>query len=80
MKITKNTVKFIVSVIVLFCGLAMGFCGMFLPPVGQIDPTVLTFVGEVLTFVGAVWGIGQYSSIQIAKINRSSQERQNSES
>jgi len=75
MKMTQGNIKFIVSIIVLFAGVAMGFVGMVLPPTGVIDPTVLTFVGEILTFVGAVWGIGQYASIQLAKFNNNSQDR-----
>lgn len=71
MKITTGVVKFIVSIIVLICGMVMVFFSMFLPPVGVIDPSVLALVGEIFTFVGAVWGIGQYATIQIAKINRS---------
>lgn len=65
---TKETIKFIASVLVLVAGIALVFIGLFMPPKGVIDATVLTALGELLAFVGGCWGMAQYATVQMSKI------------
>lgn len=64
----KENIKFTASIILLALGVVIVFVSLFLPPAGVIDASVLTLIGENFCFVGAVWGIGQYAKVQIAKI------------
>lgn len=66
----KENIKFGASVILLLLGVIIVFVSLYLPPTGVIDGSVLTLIGENFCFVGAVWGIGQYAKVQIAKIEK----------
>ena len=66
----KENIKFAASVVLLALGVVIVFVSLFLPPTGVIDASVLTLIGENFCFVGAVWGIGQYAKVQIAKIEQ----------
>lgn len=65
----KENIKFGASVLLLLLGVVIVFVSLYLPPVGVIDPSVLTLIGENFCFVGAVWGIGQYTKVQLKKID-----------
>ena len=64
----KENIKFGASVILLLLGVVIVFISLYLPPAGVIDASVLTLIGENFCFVGAVWGIGQYTKVQLKKI------------
>ena len=64
----KDNIKFGASVILLIMGVIIVFVSLYLPPVGVVDSSILTLIGENFCFVGAVWGIGQYTKVQIKKI------------
>lgn len=64
----KDDIKFIMSLILLILGVVIVFISLYIPPIGVIDSSVLTLIGENFVFVGAVWGIGQYSKVQMKKI------------
>lgn len=66
----KENIKFGCSVGLLILGVIIVFVSLYLPPKGVIDSSVLTLIGENFCFVGAVWGIGQYTKVQIAKIEK----------
>jgi hypothetical protein len=66
----KENIKFAASIVLLALGVIIVFVSLFLPPKGVIDASVLTLIGENFCFVGAVWGIGQYAKVQIAKIEQ----------
>lgn len=66
----KENIKFGASIVLLALGVIIVFVSLFLPPTGVIDASVLTLIGENFCFVGAVWGIGQYTKVQIAKIEQ----------
>ena len=66
---TKDWIKFISSIVLLVAGVVLIFISIYLPPVGSISTSVITVIGEIFTFVGAVFGIGEYTTIQIARIN-----------
>lgn len=71
---TKDWIKFISSIMLLVAGVVLIFISVYLPPIGEIHSSVLTVIGEIFTFVGAVFGIGEYAAIQIAKINNNKTE------
>lgn len=66
----KENIKFAASIVLLTLGVIIVFVSLYLPPEGVIDSSVLTLIGENFCFVGAVWGIGQYTKVQIAKIEQ----------
>lgn len=72
---TKDWIKFISSIVLLAAGVVLIFISIYLPPLGEIHTSVLTIIGEIFTFVGAVFGIGEYASIQIAKINNKTEDK-----
>lgn len=66
----KENIKFGMSILLLILGVIIVFVSLYLPPEGVIDSSVLTLIGENFCFVGAVWGIGQYTKVQITKIEK----------
>lgn len=72
---TKDWIKFISSIVLLVAGVVLIFISIYLPPIGQIHASVITVIGEIFTFVGAVFGIGEYAMIQIAKINNKTEDK-----
>lgn len=70
----KENIKFGASIALLVAGVVIVFTSLFLPPVGVVDASVLTLIGENFCFVGAVWGIGQYTKVQIKKIEHTSEK------
>lgn len=72
---TKDWIKFISSIVLLAAGVVLIFISIYLPPIGEIHTSVLTVIGEIFTFVGAVFGIGEYAMIQIAKINNKTEDK-----
>ena len=72
---TKDWIKFISSIVLLVAGVVLIFISIYLPPVGNVDTSVITVIGEVFTFVGAIFGIGEYTTIQIARINSKTEDK-----
>lgn len=70
----KENIKFGASIALLVAGVVIVFTSLFLPPVGVVDASILTLIGENFCFVGAVWGIGQYTKLQIKKIEHTSEK------
>lgn len=70
----KEDIKFAASVLLLLLGVVIVFISLYIPPVGVIDASVLTLIGENFCFVGAVWGIGQYTKVQLKKLDNKVQE------
>lgn len=68
MKKKRDIIIIVLACIAFFSGIGLCIGGFFVPPQGEISGSVLTFLGECLTFAGSVFGIGSYTSIQIAKI------------
>ena len=71
---TKETIKFLMGILCLVCGIVLSFTALFLPPQGVIDSSVLILIGEVLTFVGAIWHLGDYTRVQLKKIESETKE------
>lgn len=72
---TKDLIKFISSVVLLITGVVIIFISIYLPPLGHVDTSIITIIGEIFTFVGAIFGIGEYTAIQIAKINNKTEDK-----
>ena len=70
----KEDIQFAASVLLLLLGVVIVFISLYIPPVGVIDASVLTLIGENFCFVGAVWGIGQYTKVQLKKLDNKVQE------
>lgn len=72
---TKDWIKFMSSIVLLVAGVVLIFISIYLPPVGEVSTSVLTVIGEIFTFVGAIFGIGEYTTIQIARINSKTEDK-----
>ena len=66
----KTIITWIAAVAAFVIGMGLAVAGFMVPPEGVISGSVLTLVGETMTFFGAVFGIGEYTKIQLAKIRR----------
>ena len=65
---TRDIIIWIAACIAFLTGIGLCIAGFIVPPTGVISGSVLTATGEFLTFFGSVFGIGEYTKIQIAKI------------
>ena len=72
---TKDLIKFVSSVVLLIAGVVIIFISIYLPPLGHVDTSIITIIGEIFTFVGAIFGIGEYTAIQIAKITNKTEDK-----
>lgn len=66
----KTIITWIAAVAAFVIGMGLAVAGFMVPPEGVISGSVLTLVGETMTFFGAVFGIGEYTKIQLAKLRR----------
>lgn len=64
----RDIIVWIAACIAFLTGIGLCIAGFIVPPTGVISGSVLTATGELLTFFGSVFGIGEYTKIQIAKI------------
>lgn len=64
----RTTIIWTAAVIAFLVGIGLCVAGFCVPPEGEIDGSVLAALGELLTFFGSVFGIAEYSRIQLAKI------------
>lgn len=71
----KEWVIFGSGIFVLVAGVSLAFLGIFMPPVGIISGSVLTVVAEFLTFAGSAMGIVSYTAIQIHRINKEANQK-----
>ena len=71
----KEWVIFGSGIFVLVAGVSLAFLGIFMPPVGIISGSVLTVIAEFLTFAGSAMGIGSYTAIQIHRINKEANQK-----
>lgn len=72
----KDWIRFISGIICLIGGIVISFIGLYMPPIGQIDHSVLILIGEVLTFVGALFGLHDFTQLQMKKIEHSANKQQ----
>ena len=72
----KDIIVWIAACIAFLTGIGLCIAGFCVPPEGEISGSVLTATGEFLTFFGSVFGIGEYTKIQIAKIRRTENNKE----
>lgn len=64
----RDIIVWVAAIIAFLTGIGLVIAGFIVPPTGVISGSVLTALGEFLTFFGSVFGIGEYTKIQIAKL------------
>lgn len=64
----KVIIVYVAACIAFLTGIGLCIAGFIVPPTGQISGTVLTATGEFLTFFGAVFGISEYTKVQIERL------------
>lgn len=69
---TRDIIVWTAACIAFLSGIGLCIAGFIVPPTGIISGSVLTATGEFLTFFGSVFGIGEYTKIQIEKIKKES--------
>lgn len=62
-------IVWIAAIIAFLTGIGLCIVGFIVPPIGDISGSVLTATGEFLTFFGSVFGIGEYTKIQLYKLD-----------
>lgn len=70
----KDIIVWVAAIIAFLTGIGLCIAGFCVPPQGEISGSVLTATGEFLTFFGSVFGIGEYTKIQIEKIKNKANE------
>lgn len=65
---TRDIIVWTAAVIAFLSGIGLCIAGFCVPIVGEISGSVLTATGEFLTFFGSVFGIGEFTKVQIEKI------------
>lgn len=65
---TKQVIVYIAACIAFLTGIGLCIGGFFVPPTGEISGSVLTATGEFLTFFGSIFGIGEYTKVQIERM------------
>ena len=68
----RDIIVWVAAIIAFVTGIGLCIGGFFVPPTGEISGSVLTATGEFLTFFGSVFGIGEFTKIQMEKIRRTS--------
>lgn len=67
-EIVRTTIIWSAAVLSFLAGVGLCIAGFTVPPTGEISGSVLTATGEFLTFFGSVFGIGEFTKVQLAKI------------
>ena len=70
----RDIIVWIAAIVAFITGIGLCIGGFFVPPTGEISGSVLTATGEFLTFFGSVFGIGEYTKIQLKKIGKDEKE------
>lgn len=76
MKKAHDYIVWIAAIIAFLTGIGLCIAGFCVPPIGNISGSVLTATGEFLTFFGSVFGIGEYTKIQIAKLKNETDNKE----
>ena len=76
----RTTIIWTAAVLAFLAGVGLCIAGFCVPPEGEIDGSVLAATGEFLTFFGSVFGIGEFTRIQLAKIKEEARKKATSNS
>lgn len=66
----RDIIVWVAACIAFVIGVGLCVAGFIVPPTGVISGSVLTATGEFLTFFGSVFGIGEYTKIQLRKLDK----------
>ena len=66
----RDIIVWVAAIIAFVTGIGLCIGGFFVPPTGEISGSVLTATGEFLAFFGSVFGIGEYTKIQLHRIDK----------
>ena len=72
---TRDIIVWVAACVAFLTGIGLCIAGFVVPPTGVISGSVLTALGEFLTFFGSVFGIGEYTKIQIEKVKKSTDSK-----
>jgi hypothetical protein len=75
----RDIIIYTAAVIAFITGIGLCIAGFIVPPTGIISGSVLTALGEFLTFFGSIFGIGEYTKIQLRKLNSKGSENEDEE-
>ena len=67
---SKTIIVYTAACIAFLTGIGLCIGGFFVPPTGEISGSVLTATGEFLMFFASVFGISEFTKVQISKIER----------
>lgn len=67
----KIVIIYVAACIAFLTGIGLCIAGFCVPPEGEISGSVLTATGEFLAFFGSIFGIGEYTNLQIEKVRAS---------
>lgn len=72
---TRTIIIWVAAIVAFIVGVGLCITGFLVPPTGVISGSVLTATGEFLSFFGAVFGIGEFTKIQLAKIDKETKDK-----
>ena len=64
----RTTIIWTAAVLAFLVGIGLCVAGFCVPPQGAINGSVLTALGELLAFFSSIFGVSEFTKIQIAKI------------
>ena len=70
----RDGILYAAAIIAFLCGVGLCIAGFLTPPEGEISGSVLTALGEFLTFFASIFGIGEYTRIQLRRLKRGADE------
>lgn len=71
----KDWIRFISGIVCLICGIILSFISLYLPPTGVIDTSVIILIGNVMVFVGSLWGLHDFTKLQMKKLEMKTNEK-----
>ena len=71
----KNIIVYTAACIAFLTGIGLCIGGFYVPPTGEISGSVLTATGEFLTFFSSIFGIGEYTKIQLEKLKKANEDK-----
>lgn len=77
---TRTTIIWTAAVIAFLVGIGLCIAGFIVPPQGTINGSVLTALGELLAFFSSIFGVSEFTKIQIAKIREEARKKATSNS
>lgn len=72
----RTTIIWTAAVIAFLVGIGLCIAGFIVPPRGAINGSVLTALGELLTFFSSIFGVSEFTKIQIAKIKEAGKRKE----